>query len=48
MAGVPREQISGCGLCTMTHSDIFESYRVRGANAGRMAALIRVPAPRTR
>ena len=31
-------------LCTQTHSEVFDSYRVAGAQAGRMAALIRVPA----
>jgi YfiH family protein len=31
-------------LCTQTHATVFDSYRAEGANAGRMAALIRVPA----
>jgi polyphenol oxidase len=42
-AGVPAEQIHVAGLCTQTHVDLFNSYRVEGGDAGRMAALIRVP-----
>lgn len=41
-SGVPRNQIYAANLCTQTHSDIFDSFRAAGANAGRMAALIRV------
>jgi copper oxidase (laccase) domain-containing protein len=44
-AGVSREQIYACGLCTRTHRDVFDSYRADGANAGRMAAVIGVPPP---
>ncbi len=42
-AGVRDENIHICGLCTQTHHEIFESYRVDGERAGRMAALIVVP-----
>ncbi len=42
-AGVTAERIHACGLCTQTHPDLFESYRLDGERAGRMAALIRVP-----
>ena len=37
------DRIDTSRLCTQTHRDVFESYRVDGANAGRMAALIMVP-----
>lgn len=47
-----RDQLEGAGLspanvhiaelCTKTHSDVFHSFRVRGSEAGRMAAVIRV------
>lgn len=42
-AGVPPAHIHVSGLCTRTHREMFESYRVDGEEAGRMAALIRVP-----
>jgi YfiH family protein len=42
-AGLPADRISVCGLCTQTHHQVFESYRVDGERAGRMAALIAVP-----
>jgi hypothetical protein len=42
-AGIPPAQIHLSGLCTQTHATIFDSYRAQGPNAGRMAALIRVP-----
>lgn len=45
-AGVPADRIFTCGLSTVAHPDIFESYRVAGANAGRMAGLIVVPEAR--
>jgi YfiH family protein len=48
-----RDQLIGAGLnlacvqvarlCTLTHRDVFESYRADGERAGRMAALIAVP-----
>jgi polyphenol oxidase len=40
-AGVPPNAIHLSGLCTRTHSDAFHSYRARGRQAGRMAAVIR-------
>jgi len=43
-AGVAGDHIHVARLCTRTHAHIFESYRAEGAAAGRMAALIRVPA----
>lgn len=42
-AGVPRTQVHVAGLCTKTHVDVLESFRVEGANAGRMAAIIVAP-----
>jgi polyphenol oxidase len=42
-AGLVEDHIYLCGLCTKTHQNVFESYRVDGEQAGRMAALIRVP-----
>jgi YfiH family protein len=44
-AGVPPGQIFTAGLCTQTHVSIFDSFRAEGARAGRLAAVIRVPAP---
>ena len=44
-AGVERGRISLCGLSTVSHPGIFDSYRVEGERAGRMAAIIVVPAP---
>lgn len=43
-AGVPPANIYVSGLSTVTHPDIFDSYRVAGEAAGRMAGLIVVPA----
>lgn len=42
-AGMREDRIHLSRLCTKTHSDVFESYRVEGERAGRMAALIAVP-----
>jgi YfiH family protein len=42
MAGVPSSQVHIAGLCTATHADVFHSYRVDGARAGRMVAGIRL------
>ncbi len=42
-AGVPRPRVHVSGLCTMTHVDVLESFRVDGAKAGRMAAIIVAP-----
>lgn len=44
-AGVDPDRIYLSRLCTQTHVDVFESYRVEGACAGRMVAAIRVPTP---
>lgn len=44
-AGLPVDHIYTCGLSTVSHPNIFESYRVNGERAGRMAALITVPRP---
>lgn len=40
-AGVMPDNIHTAELCTQTHSDVFHSYRVLGANAGRMIGIIR-------
>jgi purine-nucleoside/S-methyl-5'-thioadenosine phosphorylase / adenosine deaminase len=40
-AGVPRDQIYACGLCTASHPDLLCSYRRDWKDAGRMAAVIR-------
>jgi YfiH family protein len=42
-AGVQPDHIYLSALCTRTHSDLFDSYRADGVNAGRMVAAIRVP-----
>ena len=42
-AGVEPNSISLCGLSTVSHPDVFDSYRVAGDRAGRMAAIIVVP-----
>jgi len=42
-AGVPRARVHVAGLCTKTHVDVFESFRVEGDRAGRMAAIIVAP-----
>jgi len=41
MAGVAAERVHVSRLCTATHADVFHSYRVDGAAAGRMVAAIR-------
>lgn len=41
MSGVAPDAIHAAGLCTRSHPDVFHSYRAAGANAGRMAAVIR-------
>ncbi len=43
-AGVPRSRVHVAGLCTKTHVDVLESFRVDGDRAGRMAAIIVAPA----
>lgn len=42
-AGVGRDHISLCGLSTVSHPSIFDSYRVEAERAGRMSAIIVVP-----
>jgi copper oxidase (laccase) domain-containing protein len=42
-AGVDASRIHVCGLSTVTHPGVFDSYRVDGERAGRMAGLIVVP-----
>ena len=42
-AGLGPERISSCGLCTMTHREVFESFRAHGDRAGRMAGVVVVP-----
>ena len=42
-AGVPADRISICGLSTLAHPGIFDSYRAAGERAGRMAAVVAVP-----
>jgi hypothetical protein len=44
-AGVKADRIFSCGLSTVAHPDVFDSYRVDGEKAGRMAALVVVPPP---
>lgn len=42
-AGVPRAHVHVARLCTKTHIDVLESFRVEGDRAGRMAAIIVAP-----
>ena len=42
-SGVVADHIYICGLSTVSHPAILESYRREGAGAGRMAALVVVP-----
>jgi hypothetical protein len=42
-AGVAPGNIHVCGLSTIAHPDVFDTYRVAGEQAGRMAGLVRVP-----
>lgn len=46
-AGVAPGNIAVSGLSTMSHPGIFDSYRIDGERAGRMAALIVVPTSAT-
>jgi purine-nucleoside/S-methyl-5'-thioadenosine phosphorylase / adenosine deaminase len=41
-AGVPLTQIHVAGLCTKSFPEVFHSYRVKKAEAGRMVGIIRV------
>lgn len=43
-AGLDLSRVHLCGLSTVSHTEVLESYRVAGDQAGRMAALIVVPA----
>jgi YfiH family protein len=42
-AGVRGDHIYICGLSTISHPEVFASYRVAGDRAGRMAGLVVVP-----
>lgn len=42
-AGVQGSNVHVSGLCTKTHVDVLESFRVEGDRAGRMAAIIVAP-----
>lgn len=44
-AGLAADRVLTCGLSTVAHPDVFDSYRVAGEKAGRMAALVVVPPP---
>ena len=44
-SGLRHDHIFTCGLSTVAHRSVFESYRVDGDRAGRMAGLIVVPSP---
>lgn len=44
-AGVKPDRVFICGLSTVAHPDVFDSYRIAGQRAGRMAGLIVVPPP---
>jgi polyphenol oxidase len=44
-SGLRDDRIHICGLSTVSHTSVFDSYRVDGERAGRMAALIVVPPP---
>jgi YfiH family protein len=42
-AGLGADRLYLCRLSTVSHPDVFESYRVMGERAGRMAGLVVVP-----
>lgn len=44
-SGLRAERVLTCRLSTVSHPDVFDSYRVAGERAGRMAGLIVVPRP---
>lgn len=44
-AGIPARAVSLCRLSTVSHPEVFNSYRIDGERAGRMAGIIVVPAP---
>lgn len=43
--GVDRTHVHVCDLSTISHPGVFDSYRVAGQRAGRMAAIVVVPSP---
>jgi YfiH family protein len=47
-AGIALVNIAVSGLSTISNPDIFDSYRVDGERAGRMAGVIVVPSPAAR
>lgn len=44
-SGVTDDHLYVCRLSTVSHPDVFDSFRVAGDRAGRMAGLIVVPRP---
>ena len=44
-SGLPPTQVHLCGLSTARYPQVFDSYRVDAERAGRMTAIIVVPAP---
>lgn len=44
-SGLRADRVFTCRLSTVSHPAIFDSYRVEGERAGRMAGLIVVPRP---
>ena len=42
-AGLRADHIFTCGLSTLAHPEVFDSYRAAAERAGRMAALVVVP-----
>jgi copper oxidase (laccase) domain-containing protein len=44
-SGIAADRIHVCGLSTVSNANVFDSYRVAGERAGRMAGLIVVPPP---
>ena len=44
-SGVRSDRVFTCGLSTVAHPGVFESFRLAGDRAGRMAGLIVVPRP---
>ena len=42
-AGVRADRVFICGLSTLAHTDVFDSFRSAGERAGRMAAIVAVP-----
>lgn len=48
-SGVAADYIFFCGLSTVSHPEVFDSFRVEGERAGRMAGIVVVPGvPRSR